>query len=67
MLFWLTQPGNGVAYSIQAQGPHGPDYRLACLPVSRRQLEAGAGRVHSSISNKNTVTPLPGLTNRNIF
>ena len=27
---WLTLPvpGNGVAYSIQASGPHGPGYRL---------------------------------------
>jgi len=23
----LTQPGNGVAYSIQAPGPHGSGYR----------------------------------------
>ena len=36
----VTRPGNGVAYSIQAPGPHGPGYRLAGSPVSCRQLEA---------------------------
>jgi len=38
----LTQPGNGVAYSMQAPGPHGSGYRLAGLPVSCRQLKADA-------------------------
>jgi len=45
----LTQPGNGVAYSIQAPGPHGPGYRLAGSPVSCRQLEADASRVGSYV------------------
>jgi len=40
----LTGPGNGVAYSIQTPGPHGPGYRLAGSPVSCRQLEADAAR-----------------------
>ena len=41
----VTRPGNGVAYSIQAPGPHGPGYRLAGSPVSCRQLENDAGSV----------------------
>ena len=36
---WLTWPGNGVAYSTQAPGLHGPGYRLAGSLVSCRQLE----------------------------
>jgi len=47
-LHWLTRAGNGVAYSIQAPGPHGPGYRLAGSPVSCRQLEADASTIISS-------------------
>ena len=41
----MTQTGNGVAYSIQAPGPHGPGYRLAGSPISCRQLKADAGTI----------------------
>ena len=43
MLPWLTQRGNGVDYSIEDPGPHGPGYRLADSPVSCHQLKADAG------------------------
>ena len=53
----VTRPGNGVAYSIQALGPHGPGYRLAGSPVSCRQLEADTGTVYNfeSIQKRLTV------------
>ena len=53
---WLTQPGNVVAYSIQAPGPHGPGYRLAGLPVSCRQLEADAGTIQRKQRDNQTET-----------
>jgi len=44
----VDRPGNGVAYSTQASGPHGPGYQLAGSSVSCRQLEADAGTVGQS-------------------
>jgi len=44
----VDRPGNGLAYSIQAPGPHWPGYRLADSPVSCRQLEADTGTLDST-------------------
>ena len=56
-----------VAYSIQAEGPDGPGYRLTGSPVSCRQLEADAGNLNCTRKTDRRCCLLSDNFEKNIF